>query len=272
MITIIEGSPQRASIGAVLSEYWEFLSLLKHLAVRDIRLRYRHASLGALWVILQPLLPMIIFTGVFGRVLRPSTSGVPYSLFVLAGLVPWSFFSTAVSRACMVFISSANLLTKVYFPRGILPASAILGGALDLGVSCAVLLIYSSYKGFYPQVRWLFLPALVFQTILVAFFVSLGLATLNALVRDVKHAMQFLMQFWLYASPVAYSSSLVPARYRWLVGLNPMTCVLDGYRWCLFGVAPSASLYWASVASTVVVAGASICLFQYFQHTLAERV
>jgi lipopolysaccharide transport system permease protein len=271
MITVIENSQQSVSLSS-LSEYREFGSLLKYLVIRDIHLRYRHASLGATWVILQPLLPMVIFTVVLGHLLRPSTNGVPYSLFVLAGLVPWSFFSASVSRACLVFINSANLLTKVYFPRGILPASAILGGSLDLVVGCALLLVYSMWKGYFPNLRWLLLPGLALQTILVAFFISLGLATLNALIRDVKHAMQFLMQLWLYASPVAYSSSLVPERYRWLVGLNPITSVLDGYRWCLFGTRPSLPLYWGSVAATVVLAIASVWLFSYFQDSLAERV
>lgn len=272
MITVIENSQQRISWSSLVSEYREFGSLVKYLAIRDIHLRYRHASLGATWVVLQPLLPMVIFTGVLGHLLRPSTNGVPYSLFALAGLVPWSFFSSSVSRACLVFINSANLLTKVYFPRGILPASAILGGALDLVVGCVLLLVYSVWKGYLPNVRWFFLPCLLLQTILVAFFISLGLATLNALIRDVKHAMQFLMQLWMYASPVAYSSSLVPERYRWLVALNPMTSVLDGYRWCLFGTRPSFPLYWGSMAATAAFAVGAISLFNYFQDSLAERV
>jgi lipopolysaccharide transport system permease protein len=272
MITIIEASRQRISFWGMVSEYLEYASLVKYLALRDLRLRYRHASLGLVWVILQPLLPMIIFTGVFGRVLRPSTSGVPYSLFALAGLVPWNFFSSSVSRACMVFVSSGNLLTKVYFPRAILPGSAILGSALDLGAGCVLVLAYSMWNHYFPTWRWLLLPVISLQAILIAFFVSLGLATLNCIFRDVKHAVQFLMQLWLYASPVVYSSSMVPPRYRWLVGLNPMTSVLDGFRWCLFGTRPAFGLYWTSIASIAVVAAGAIWLFHYFEQSLAERV
>jgi lipopolysaccharide transport system permease protein len=270
--TIIDPTRQRASFRMLVAEYSEFGSLAKYLALRDFRLRYRHASLGALWVVLQPLLPMLIFTGVFGRVLKPSTGGIPYSLFALAGLVPWSFFSTSVARSCLVFVSSGNLLTKVYFPRAILPASSILGNVIDLGVGCLLAAGYSIWNGYFPTWRWLLLPAVALQCLLVAFFVSLALATLNALFRDVKHAMQFLMQLWMYASPVAYSSSLVPEKYRWLVGVNPMTSVLDGFRWSLFGTRPNFILYCGSVASLAVIAAGAIWLFQRFEESLAERV
>lgn len=272
MTTIIEGARQRTSFRARIAEYAEFGSLVKYLALRDFRLRYRHASLGFVWVILQPLLPMIIFTGVFSRVLRPSTNGIPYSLFALAGLVPWSFFSSSVSRACMVFVSSGNLLTKVYFPRGILPAAAILGSVLDLGAGCVLVLGYSIWNGYMPSWRWLLLPAIALQAVVVAMVVSLALATLNSLFRDVKHAMQFLMQLWMYASPVVYSSSLVPERYRWLVGLNPMASVLDGFRWSLFGTRPGLALYCSSVASIAVAAAAAFWLFYRFEQSLAERI
>lgn len=270
--TVIDASRQRTPVRLLLAECLEFSSLTKYLALRDFRLRYRHASLGALWVVLQPLLPMLVFTGVFGRVLKPSTSGVPYSLFALAGLVPWSFFSASVSRSSLVFVSSGNLLTKVYFPRVILPASSILGNLLDLGVGCVLVVGYSIWHGYFPTWRWLFLPAAVLETVLVAFFVSLALATLNSLLRDVKHAMQFLMQLWMYASPVAYSSSLVPERYRWLAGWNPMTSVLDGFRWSLFGTRPDFRLDGTSVAATVIIGAAALWLFHRFQESLAERI
>lgn len=216
-------------------EYREFVPLLRYLAARDWRLRYRNASLGTLWVILQPLLPMLVFTMVFAKVLRPSTGDVPYSLYALAGLAPWSFFSSTVSRACLAFVSNANLLNKVYFPRAILPASSVLGGVVDLGVGCALVCGYAILSGYLPTWRWALLPVCAALTLLTAFFVSLLLATLNALQRDVKHAMQFLMQLWLYASPVAYPAGLVPEQYRWLLGLNPMTAVLESFRWSQIG-------------------------------------
>lgn len=245
---------------------------MRYLAVRDWRLRYRNASLGALWVILQPLLPMLIFTMVFAHVLRPSTGDVPYSLFALTGLAPWSFFASTVSRGCLAFVSNGNLLNKVYFPRGILPASAVLGGALDLAVGCGLVCGYSIWNGYLPTWRWLMLPLLAAQVLATAFFVSLALATLNALYRDVKHAMQFLMQLWLYASPVVYSASLVPEGYRWLLALNPMTSVLEGFRWALLGTPIDAGLFWASLGSTLVVAVAGVELFRSFERSLPERV
>lgn len=269
--TIIEGG-RRLSVSAVLTEYLEFGSLTRHLILRDIRLRYKHASLGALWVILQPLLPMLIFAAVFARVLRPSTGGVPYSLYALAGLVPWSFFSSSVSQGSMAFVSSSNLLTKVYFPRAILPASAILGSSLDFAIGGALLCAYSIWNGYLPRLTWLALPLFALQAILLAFLVSVGLATLTALYRDTKHAMQFLLQLWLYASPVAYSTSIVPSQYRWLFGLNPMTGVLMGFRWALLGNPVEPSLYWTSLATSLAIGIGSFLLFRHFEQIVAERV
>ena len=272
MITIIQAIREPVSLATVLREYRDYGLLLKHLALRDIRLRYRHASLGLAWVILQPLVSMIVFATVFARVLRPSTGAIPYSLFALAGLVPWNFFSSSASRACLAFVSNGALLTKVYFPRAILPASAVLGSAVDLVAGCVLVLAYSLWNGVHADWRWMLLPAVALQTILATFFISLGLATLNAVQRDVKHAMQFLMQLWLYASPVVYPASLVSGKYRWLFGLNPMTGVLDGFRWCLFGTPPEPVLYFSSLASLVAFAIGSCWLFNRFELSLAERV
>ncbi|MFN7924034.1 MAG: ABC transporter permease [Bryobacteraceae bacterium] len=272
MITVIQAARERISPAAFVREYFEFRSLLKHLTLRDLRLRYRYTSLGISWVVLQPLITMAVFTTVFANVLRPSTGGIPYSLFALAGLVPWNFFSSSLGRACMVFVSNSGLLTKVYFPRGILPLGSVFGSTLDLTVGCVLVCGYSMWCGYWPTWRWLLLPAAAMQAVIVTFIVSLGLGILNALQRDVKNAMQFITQLWMYASPVVYPASLVPEKYRWLIGLNPMTGVLDGFRWCLLGVAPDAELYWTSLASTVLFGAGAIWLFLHYERSLAERI
>jgi len=272
LLTIIQSARQPVPLAAVVREYTAYGSLLKHLTLRDLRLRYRHASLGLLWVIVQPVVSMIVFALVFSRVLRPATGDVPYSLYALAGLVPWSFFASSLSRACMVFVANSGLLTKVYFPRAILPASAVLGSALDLAVGCGLVCLYAVGSGFWPSWRWMLLPAVAAQAVVTTFFIALGLATLNAIQRDVKHAMQFVIQLWMYASPVVYPSSLVPGPYRWLFGLNPLTSVLDGFRWCLFGTPPDWPLYAASVVSMAALAAGAVRLFFHFERTLAERV
>ncbi len=269
--TIIIDGNRRATPGELLREYAEFGTLLRYLILRDLRLRYRHASLGALWVILQPLLPMLMFTGVFARVLRPTTGDVPYSLFVLSGMVPWSFFSSSVSYGCMVFVSNANLINKVYMPRGILPASAVLGSAVDLAAGCVLLCVYSIFMGRPPHWSWLAVPLFALQAIATSFAIALGLATLNSIVRDVKHAMPFLMQLWLYATPVVYAPTLIPVQYRWLLGLNPMTSVVEGFRWALLGVPIDIHLYLTSLASAGFLALGAMALFRHFEKSLAER-
>jgi lipopolysaccharide transport system permease protein len=271
--TVIEGDGRwDFSPFALWREYSEYSTLLRYLAMRDVHLRFRNPSLGALWVTLQPLLPMVVFSFVFARFLQPSTGGVPYSLFVLAGLVPWTFFSSAVSTAGMTFAWNANLLTKVYFPRAILPAAAVMASSLELGVGCLLLCLYSVSKGYWPRWSWLCIPLLAAAMAGLAFFTSLALATLNALHRDVKFAVPFVMQLWIYASPVVYSASMLPAKRRWLLGLNPLAGVLEGFRWALVGAAPQWGVFWTSLASSLVLALAAVCLFRYFDAVLAERV
>jgi lipopolysaccharide transport system permease protein len=197
---------------------------------------------------------------------------VPYSLFVLSGMVPWSFFSASVSQGCMVFVANANLLNKVHMPRGVLPFSAILGSTVDLTVGCLLLCLYSMVSGYWPRLSWLALPMFGLQAVATSFFVTLGLATLNSLYRDVKHAMSFLLQLWLYATPVVYAPELIPDKYRWLLGLNPMTGVVEGFRWSVAGLPFDWALYLGSFASAMILAGGSAVLFWRVERSLAERV
>ncbi len=270
-LTVIEAS-RRGTLWTNATEYFEFATLLRHLTVRDLRLRFQNPLLGILWTILQPLLPAMIFAVVFARVLQPATGGVPYSLAALAGFVPWSFFSTSVSSAGMTFVWNANLLNKVYFPRGILPASAILASSVELATGAILLCGWSIWCGFPPCASWLLLPLLAGYIAAFAFFASLGLATANVLNRNVKFAVPFAMQLWIYASPVIYPSSFVTGRWRWLLGLNPLTAVLEGFRTAIYGAPLDSMLFLMSFCSAIVFATAAVILFRHFEDLIAERV
>jgi lipopolysaccharide transport system permease protein len=255
-----------------VAEYFEYATLLRHLTVRDLRLRFQNPVLGVFWAILQPLLPALIFAVVFARVLQPATGGVPYSLSALAGFVPWSFFSTSVSAAGMTFVWNANLLKKVYFPRGILPASATLASSVELAGGVVLLCGWSIWSGYPPRWSWLWLPALAGYVAAIAFFVSLGLATANALNRNVKFAVPFAMQLWIYVSPVIYPASFVVGRWRWMLGLNPLTGAFEGFRTAIYGAPLDRTLFLMSFCSAILFAVAALVLFHRFEDILAERV
>ena len=266
--------PRGAAIApiAMLAEYRDYLTLLRYLTLRDLRLRFQNFFLGVLWVALQPLLPAAIFAVIFARVLQPSTSGVPYSLFALAGFVPWTFFSVSVSTASMTFVWNANLLNKVYFPRGVLPASAVLASSIDLVAGILLLCGWTLAQGYPLRWQWCILPLLALYVAAIAFFVSLGLATANALNRNVKFAIPFLMQIWIYASPVVYPAALLPSRIRWIIGLNPLTGPLDCFRAVIFGTPVDHQLLLLSLSSALLIVLASTWVFRRYEATLAERL
>jgi lipopolysaccharide transport system permease protein len=269
-LTVIE--PARGpSLWSALSEYREYATLLRYLTLRDLRLRFQNLLLGVVWVTLLPLLPTAIFATIFARILQPTTEGVPYSLFALAGFVPWTFFSTSVSTASMTFLWNANLLNKVYFPRGVLPASAMLASSVELLAGLVLLCAYSVLRGYHPQLAWLLLPVVAAYVAAIAFFISLGLATANALNRNVKFAIPFLMQVWIYATPVVYPASIVPARARLLFGLNPLTGALEALRAVLLGMPMDRALFAMSVVSSAIVSAGSVWLFRRYEALLAER-
>jgi len=271
-VTIIEPTGRGVSLFAALAEYAEYSALLRYLTLRDLRLRFQSPLLGLVWVTLMPLLPAAIFATIFARILQPSTGGVPYSLYALAGFVPWTFFSTSVSTASMTFVWNANLLNKVYFPRAVLPASAMLASSAELLAGLVLLCGYSIWRGYPPLLSWLWLPVLALYVALIAFLVSLGLATANALNRNVKFAIPFLMQIWIYATPVVYPISIVAPRTRFILALNPLTGALDAFRAALLGTRMDPALFFISLAATAVFAIAAIGVFRRYEALLAERV
>lgn len=217
-------------------DLWAYRELLFFLTWRDVKVRYKQTALGAAWAILQPLFMMIIFTIFFGRLAGVGSAGIPYPLFALAGLVPWTFFSNAITASGNSLVGSANLITKVYFPRLIVPAAAMLAGLVDFMLAFVLLIILMIYYGVTPTAQVLFLPVLVLLTALFALGVGTWMSALNVKYRDVRFALPFVIQLWLFVSSVILPSSSVPQKWRWLLLFNPMSAIIEGYRSALFGL------------------------------------
>ena len=218
------------------NEIWAYRELLFFLTWRDVKVRYKQTALGAAWAILQPLFMMVIFTIFFGRLAGVGSSGIPYPVFALAGLVPWTFFSNAITASGNSLVGSANLITKVYFPRLIVPAAAMLAGLVDFVLAFVLLCLLMLYYHIVPTIQILFLPVLVLLTALFSLGVGTWFAALNVKYRDVRFALPFLIQLWLFVSSVILPSAAIPTKWRWLLLLNPMSGIIEGYRSALFGL------------------------------------
>ena len=217
-------------------DIWAYRELLFFLTWRDVKVRYKQTALGAAWAILQPLFMMIIFTIFFGRLAGVASAGIPYPLFALAGLVPWTFFSNAITASGNSLVGSANLITKVYFPRLIVPAAAMLAGLVDFLLAFMLLVLLMFYYRVTLTAQILFLPVLVILTALFSLGVGTWMSALNVKYRDVRFALPFLIQLWLFVSSVIVPSSSLPQKWRWLLMLNPMSGIIEGYRSALFGL------------------------------------
>ena len=218
-----------------LKDLWAYRELLYFLIWRDVKIRYKQTFLGAIWAIIQPLLTMLIFFLIFSKVAKIDTHGIPYPVFAFAALLPWTFFANAITLSGNSVVNSAHLITKVYFPRVIVPIAAVCAGLVDLAVAFPMLLALMLYYHIGLTLNLLLLLPLVILTTLLAIAVGLWLSSLNVKYRDVKFAIPFLVQIWMYSSPIAYPSSVVPAKWRLLYSLNPFVGIVDGYRSALFG-------------------------------------
>lgn len=231
--TIIE--PKKDWILFDLKEIWKFRELFYFLTKRDIKVRYKQTVLGGLWAIIQPFFTMLVFTLFFGRLAKVPSDGIPYPIFVYAGLLPWTYFANALTASGNSLVGSANLITKVYFPRLIIPASASLAGLLDFFIAMLVLGVLMAYYQFLPGFGILLFPLLISLTFLCAIGVGLWLSALNVEYRDIRYAIPFLIQIWMFVSPVIYPVSMVKEKYQWLLALNPMGGVITAYRASLLG-------------------------------------
>jgi lipopolysaccharide transport system permease protein len=265
--------PPRGWLELRLGEVWEYRELLYFFAMRDIKIRYKQTAIGILWVVLQPLMTMGVFTIFFGRLAKLPSQGLPYPVFYFTALVPWTYFSQALANCTNIVVDNQNVITKVYFPRLILPIAAVLSGLVDFAIGLGVMVVLTLSLGIHPPATVLLLPVLIVLAVLTALGVGLWTSALNALYRDVRAVMPFVVQFWLLASPVAYPSSLVPQRWRGLYGLNPMTGVIDGFRWALtgHGQPPGIAMAASAVGVGVVLIG-GLFFFQRMETTIADRV
>jgi lipopolysaccharide transport system permease protein len=235
-LTIIE--PKKGWIAFDFKEVWKYRELFYFLTKRDIKVRYKQTVLGGLWAVIQPVFTMIVFTLFFGRLAKVPSDGIPYPIFVYAGLLPWTYFANALTASSNSLVGSANLITKVYFPRLIIPASASLAGLVDFFIAMLVLGFLMVYYQFLPSYGILMFPALVTLTFLCAVGVGLWLSALNVEYRDIRYAIPFLIQIWMFISPVIYSVSIVGENYRWLLAINPMGGVINAFRASLLGHQP----------------------------------
>jgi lipopolysaccharide transport system permease protein len=259
--------------GVKLRELWEYRELLYFLVWRDVKVRYKQAALGAAWAILQPLLTMLIFSLIFGMFAKVPSEGTPYPLFAFVALVPWNFFATSMNQSSNSVVGSANLITKVYFPRMAIPLASVLAGLVDFALAFVVLLGMMAYYKRVPTAHIYLLPLFLLLELCAAIGVGFWLSAMNVKYRDVKYVVPFLVQFWMYASPIIYPSSMIPVRYRTLYALNPMVGVVDGFRWALLGTktAPGPVLI-ASAAATIAVLVGGALYFRRMEAQFADVV
>jgi lipopolysaccharide transport system permease protein len=256
-----------------LTELWRFRELLYFLAWRDVKLRYKQAALGAAWAIIQPLFTMVIFTLFFGKLAGVPSNGIPYPIFTYCALVPWIYFSSTLSLAGNSLVSNSNLITKVYFPRVLLPAASAVSGLLDFAVGSGLLIVLMLYYRIRPSSALLFYPVCVVLMLILTVGVSMFMAALNVRYRDVKHTIPFLVQIWLFVTPVIYPSTMIPQRYRPLLALNPMSGVVEGFRACLFpGQKLDASLMTTSLAVSLVFLIVAAVYFRSTERTFADII
>ena len=268
--TFIDPPSGWTSIG--FRELWDYRELLYFLTLRDVKVRYKQTALGAAWAVIQPLFMMLVFSLFFGRLAKIPSDGIPYPIFTFCALLPWQLFAHALTESSNSLVANERLITKVYFPRLVVPMSAVLGGLVDFAVAFVILLVMMFYYGIVPTWAVLTLPAFILLAVMTALGVGLWLSALNVKYRDVRYTINFLIQFWLFATPVAYPSSLVPERWRALYGLNPMAGVVDGFRWALLGKQPPGAMLAVSVGVVIAILIGGLYYFRRMESNFADIV
>lgn len=256
-----------------LRELWDYRELLYFLTWRDIKVRYKQTLLGAAWAIIQPVFTMVVFSLFFGKLGQIPSDGLPYPIFTFTALIPWTLFAHALSESSNSLVANKNLITKVYFPRLVVPLSAILAGLVDFSIAFVVLLLMMFYFKIIPTLAIVTIPLFVLLAVLTALAIGLWLSALNVQFRDVRYTIPFMTQFWMFATPIAYPSSLVPEAWRPLYGLNPMAGVVEGFRWALLGKASPPGLMLAvSVVVVVLLLISGPFYFRRMEKTFADVV
>lgn len=265
--------PSKGWISLKFDELWEYRELLYFFVWRDIKVRYKQTVMGVLWAIIQPLFTMIIFSLFFGRLAKVPSDGIPYPIFSYAALVPWTFFANALNLASNSLVNNANMITKIYFPRLMVPFASVLAGVPDFILAFIVLLIMMFVYGIVPTINIIWLPFFLLLALITSLGVSLWLSAMNVQFRDVRYIIPFLTQAWLFATPIAYPSSLLSEPWRTLYGINPMVGVVEGFRWALLGTdtAPGPIIIISSLAAVgVLVSGAYY--FRRMEKTFADVI
>jgi len=265
--------PTRGWVALRLREVFAYRELLFFLVWRDLKVRYKQTILGVAWAVLQPLMTMLVFALFFGRLARVPSDGVPYSLFAYTALVPWTFFATGLTMASNSLVGSANLITKVYFPRLTIPLATVLAGLVDFALAFPLLFGLMWWYGVTPTIQVIWLPLFVALAFATALGVGLWLSALNVEFRDVRHVVPFLTQLWMFATPIAYPSSLLPEKWRTLYALNPMVGVVEGFRWALLGTStrPGPMIFVSAIAATALLVGGAF-FFRRMERTFADVV
>jgi lipopolysaccharide transport system permease protein len=271
--TVTRIEPSRGWVSLKLGELWEYRELLYFLTWRDVKVRYKQTALGAAWAILQPLLTMLIFSLFFGRLAKMPSDGIPYPVFSLAGLVPWTFFANGLNQSANSVVMSGNIIKKVYFPRLTIPIATVLAGAVDFIFSFALLVVMMTWHGIGLTPNALWLPLFLLLAFITSLGVGLWLSALNVEYRDVRYIIPFLVQFWLFATPIAYPSSLLHEPWRTVYGLNPMVGVVEGFRWALLGAktAPGPMIWVSALVAVTLLVGGAI-YFRRMEKTFADLV
>jgi lipopolysaccharide transport system permease protein len=270
---VIRIEPSRGWISLRLDELWEYRELLYFLAWRDIKIRYKQTALGAAWAIIQPFFTMIIFSIFFGHLAGIPSDGVPYPIFSFAALVPWTFFANSLNQSSNSLVSSANLIQKVYFPRLAVPIASVFSGMVDFVLAFIVLLGMMLYYGMLPTINVVWLPAFCLLAFVTSLGVGLWLSAMNVRFRDIRYTVPFLIQFWMFATPIAYPSSLLSEPWRTLYGLNPMVGVIEGFRWGLLGTntAPGSIIIISSLMAIAILVGGAF-YFRRAEKSFADIV
>ncbi len=271
MITVI--TPGKKISFEDLRAVWQYRELAYFLVKRDISVRYKQTLLGGLWALIQPFFAMVVFSVFFGKMAGMPSDGLPYPVFVYAGLLPWTYFSSALSAASESMVGNANLISKVYFPRLVVPAASVLSGLVDLAVASLILAGMMAYYGIAPGPSVMLLPFLVALTVFCAAGAGFWLAALNVEFRDIRYTIPFLIQIWMFSSPVIYPSSIVPERWQWLLALNPMAGIIKAFRAALLGNLP---VDWSSLSVSAFVVGillvSGLYYFRKMERTFADVI
>jgi lipopolysaccharide transport system permease protein len=254
-------------------DLWRYRELFYILSWRDLKVRYKQTVIGAAWSIVRPVLTTIIFTFIFSRVAKlPASGSAPYALMVFVGMLPWQFFANSLSEASMSLVGNSNLITKVYFPRMIIPASSVITSLVDLGISLVILVGMFFIYHFVPRITMLLLPVFILIAFIAAFGVGLYVTALNVKYRDFRYIIPFIVQFGLYITPVGFSSSVIPERLRLLYALNPMVGVVDGFRWCILGDPLNIPAFLISMGVSLLFLWLGIWYFRKTERSFADNI